>query len=190
MTKKPYPKPYRVSPSPRPGATRRRRAALSPDAPVANVPQTDHFVLLHPTHDDDHPVDAMVDRIPAIAARARHLRQLARMVQARCQDDDLFLRYEDLRLHQQTDREETYFNAGWDHGALASRAEEQVARISPAARVFRDKLQVLLTTSRLDHGMAAATMLTYVRALVVGLRPSLSRSGQRARKLQKAPRGR
>jgi hypothetical protein len=144
---------------------------------VVPPPRDDHFALLHLAY-DDHPVDSMVDGIPSIADRAGRLRRLARQVQARCKDDDLFIRYEDLRLNQQTDREELYYNAGWEHGALAGRAAEQHARLDSAARAFSDRLQVLLTTTNLRDDRAAAVMLSYARALIVSPGPSRSsRSG-------------
>jgi hypothetical protein len=155
--------------------------------PVVTAPSGDHFALLHPEY-DDHPVDAMVDRIPAISDRARRLRALARKVQARCNDDDLFIRYEDLRLNQQTDREQLYYDSGWEHGSLAGRAEEQDARLSPATLAFRDKLQVLLTTSYLRDDLAAAAMLSYARALVMGLHHPRSRADTSTRNAHRKPR--
>jgi hypothetical protein len=148
---------------------------------VVPPPRDDYFGLLHPAY-DDHPVDAMVDGIHSIADRAGRLRRLARQVQARCKDDDLFIRYEDLRLNQQTDREELYYNTGWEHGSLAGRAEEQDARLDPAAQAFRDRIQVLLTTTNLRVDLVAAVMLSYARALVVGFQPSGSQSGAPPRK--------
>jgi hypothetical protein len=187
MTKKPYPNASRVSRSSGARPPRRRGAATataSPSAgdsgarlPAAKVrrhtvrpPLSNHFALLDPG-DDDHPVDLMVDRIPTITRRARRLRSLAREVQRRLGDDALFLRHEDERLEQQVAREEVYFNCGFEHGHLASRASRH-AVMSPASKRFGDKLQALLATTDLPDLATAALMLDYVRALLIPLEPS------------------
>jgi hypothetical protein len=173
MTNKKYPKPPRMSrfprppPPPRPYATAR---PLEPPPPTVRPPSTDHFTLLHPQI-GEHPVDAMVDRIPAIAARDRRLMRLAADVQRACNDDAVFLRHEDLRLHQQTEREEIYYSTGFEHGHLAGRAASLDPRSSVAARAFHERLRVLLTTSLLAENVAAAVMLEFSRALVLKASP-------------------
>jgi hypothetical protein len=175
MTNKKYPKPLRVSRSPRPPSPPRPRTASRPPTPPPSTirpPAADHFGLLHP-ETGEHPVDAMVDHIPAIAARDRRLMRLAAKVQRSCADDALFLRHEDLRLHQQTEREEIYYSTGFEHGHLAGRAASLDARASatPAARAFHNRLQVLLTTSHQAENVAAVVMLEFSRALVLKTSP-------------------
>lgn len=144
-------------------------------------PQKDHYGLLDPG-DADHPVDVMIDGLPAIARRARRLRRLADEVQRRLADNSLFLRHEDLRLHQQTERERIYYDTGFEHGLLAGGSAASAAFKGQATKRFGNRLQVLLTTTDLPDLTAAGVMLSHVRALISMARPTSSpRASGRAR---------
>lgn len=183
MTKKPYLKAPRVSRSGGTRLPRQRRAVVRP-------PLSSHFALLDPG-DDDHPVDLMVDRLPTIARRARRVRRLADQVQRQLGDDTLFLRHEDLRLEQETEREETYYNTGFEHGHLAGRATARYAAVSPMVRKFVGKLQNLLTTTDAPDLATAVVLLGYASALLVPFgRSAEGASTTRARKHSAQNKGR
>jgi hypothetical protein len=164
MTKKPYPNAPRVS---RSSGTRPSLQRL----PEIRPPLSNHFGLLDPG-DDDHPVDLMVDRIPTIARRAQHLRRLAEQVQRRLGDDALFLQHEDLRLEQQTEREETYYNTGFQLGHLAGRAAFSDTALRPEVKTFVEKLQHLLATTAVPDLATTVVLLDHARALLCPLGPS------------------
>jgi len=182
MTKRTYRKPTRVS---RVGASPQAPPRRSPprQQPVStNPPFPRRFEALAP-EGDEHPIDVLVARMPAVATIHRRLRRASDALRKCVTDRRKFIAYEDLWTEYTVRREQRYFDAGFAHGQLAGRAESGAASIAatPAARALARQIMLTATTSQLRRDRMIAVLLELARAIVLGLRlPSRpSRRGRR-----------
>ena len=120
--------------------------------------------------DSYHPVDAIIDAIPAIAARGRRLRQMSARLAAEVKDRAAYIRYEDLRLEQQIDREELFFDAGHARGEIAGRQQsiQASAAATPNGRALARAIARAAMASELPRDQVVAVVLESARALVLG----------------------
>ena len=139
MTKKRYRKTAHVSRS-----DKRRRGRPLPD----------HYSAAQPAGSEEHPIDLLVDAIPEIAARRRKLIRMSRRRQRQAQDQRAFIAYEDARLEYFTLREQLYFNAGFERGLLAGRADSQ--EVDAGTRTFAHQLGLVVATADLPRSQVAA----------------------------------
>lgn len=119
--------------------------------------------------DSYHPVDAIIDAVPAIAARARRLRRLSDQIGKQVTDRPSYIRYEDLRLEQQIDREELFFDAGHARGEILGRQQSLEAAASRTAkgRALARAIATAALASDLPRAQAVAVVLESARALVL-----------------------
>jgi hypothetical protein len=119
--------------------------------------------------DSYHPVDAIIDAVPAIAARARRLRRLCDQIGKQVTDRSSYIRYEDLRLEQQIDREELFFDAGHARGEILGRQQSLEAAASSTAkgRALARAIATAALASELPRAHAVAVVLESARALVL-----------------------
>jgi hypothetical protein len=128
----------------------------------------DHYSAVQLPHaDKEHPVDVLIDNLPEIASRQRKLLQMARKVQSQLRDQLLFIRYVDCKTEHTALREQLYFNAGFERGLLAGRAESRAA--SADARALAHQIELLVATHDMPLPDAAAALLGVARAMVLGL---------------------
>jgi hypothetical protein len=129
---------------------------------------SDHYSAAQPpVANEEHPVDLLIGNLPEIASSRRRLAQMTKKVQSQVRDQLLFVRYVDYKTEYTTRREQLYFNAGFERGLLAGRAESHAA--SAAARAFTHQIDLLVATHDLPCLDAAAALLGVARALVMGL---------------------
>jgi hypothetical protein len=119
--------------------------------------------------DDEHPVDAVIDRIPTIARLDRKLVRLSKQVQEQSGDVEAYLSFEDLRLEQRCTREEAFFDAGHAQGRVAGIIETPTAstRFNPKAGAFSRQLRSARLTSGLSVEQFLAVLLEYARGLLL-----------------------
>lgn len=154
MTEKTYPKSTRVSRSlparaPRAYPFERRYDALKTDEP--------------------HPIDVIIDRIPAIAALDRKLLRLSKRHRSQVSDVRRFIDYEDARLDQRCVREQAFFDAGHQQGRLDGVVESlnSSVKLEPNARAFARRLEVARLSSTLATERVLAVLLELARGLVL-----------------------
>jgi hypothetical protein len=132
-------------------------------------PFPDHYSAAQPpVANEEHPVDLLIGNLPEIASSRRRLAQMTKKVQRQVPDQLLFVRYVDYKTEYTTRREQLYFDAGFERGLLAGRAESHAA--SAAARGLAHQIELLLATHDLPRPNAAAALLRVARALVMGLK--------------------
>jgi predicted phage gp36 major capsid-like protein len=115
-------------------------------------------------------VDAVVDAVPAIAARGRRLRRMSTRIAAEVKDRAGYIRYEDLRLEQQIEREELFFDAGHARGEIVGRQEshETAAAATPNGRALARAIASAALACELPRDQVVAVVLESARALVLG----------------------
>jgi hypothetical protein len=154
MTKKRYRKTARVFRS-----GKRRGRCLLPDYYSAAQP---------PGTSDEHPVDLLIDAMPEVARRRRRLVRMAGLWQRKVGDERAYIAYEDLRLEYFSLREELYFNAGFERGLLAGRAEGREADAD--TRAFAHQIGLAVATADLPQSHIAAALIDVAKAVVLGSR--------------------
>ena len=136
-------------------------------------PFPDHYSAAQPPGaSDEHPVDVLIGELPEIVSRRRKLSQMTKRVQSQVRDQALFVRYADCWTEYASLREERYFNAGFEQGLLAGRAESRAA--SATARTLAHQIRLIVATTNIPLPHVAATLLGVARAAVLGLLPPRS----------------
>ena len=108
------------------GAQKRRRREEHPkEAPPPSAPKPGRsYQDMGDEVDDVHPVDEAVQRRLDHAALRRQIRAATnRLLEALGDEQHLWLRLEELLGDYGGDREEAYFDIGYEHGRAAGRAE-------------------------------------------------------------------
>ena len=133
-----------------------------------------HYEAMVGPHDSQHPVDVAVAALPEVRdvdarARAQSLRMARADLRA---TNDAWICYDDLRLLQRSIRQERFFDAGFEHGLLAGRAEAQrlAGRAAPdgeAARTLAAVLRSAVLFAPLPRQTQVAVLLELARALVM-----------------------
>jgi len=153
MTKKRYSNARPVSRSELPSRGRypfeRRYAALQGDGP--------------------HPLDAIIDQIPAIRSLDRKLVGLSRRVQADTRDPKRYIAFEDLRLEQRALREAAFYDAGHQQGRIegAAKSADISTHVSSEGRAFARWIHIVQLASGLTPEDSVAVLLEVARGLVV-----------------------
>ncbi|MBN2575419.1 MAG: hypothetical protein JXP73_12720 [Deltaproteobacteria bacterium] len=132
------------------------------------LPFPDHFAAAQPpATNGEHPVDLLIDAIPEVASRRRKLVRMAKRWQAEARNKPAFIAYEDARLDYFVLREQLYFNAGFERGLLAGRAESRHA--DAATHAFAHQLGLAVAASDMPSPRIAAALLEVAKAVVLGL---------------------
>jgi hypothetical protein len=146
----------------------REVAAPSPAAAVRSYEDMGDEV------DDEHPVDALVERRLDHAALRRRIRAATdRLVEALDEEHDLWLRLEELLGEQRLDREAAYFDVGYEHGRAAGRAEALAERGPHGTAAYRDlaqRLREAAVNAGLPHDSATAALLEAAWAILADAR--------------------
>jgi hypothetical protein len=168
MTKKPYPKAPRVSRSGRSARSPQPRQQRSRDDQRRSYPFPRAYAALG--GDGEHPVDAIFDRLPRIAALDRKLRRLAHRYEAGVKDTAGFIAYEDARLDQRLQRQEVFFDAGHHEGRIIGLLESLSASVSGSARARElvRQFRLAIMTTVLPPDRIVAVLLELARAIVLG----------------------
>lgn len=157
MTKKRYPEPSILSRSKKSRRPFRLR---------------DHYAAAEPRDNSGpHPIDLLVDALPEIAARCRHLNKMVKMVQRTCPDQDAFIRLMDAKFDYTTRREQAFFNLGYQRGHFAGLVQSSAAT-GIADRVVRDfqhQLGLAVASAKLPKPKIAAALLDVARAAVLAV---------------------
>jgi hypothetical protein len=121
---------------------------------------------------EGHPVDDAVERRLDHAVLRRRIRAATdRLMDALGEEQDLWLRVEELLGEQRLDREAAYFDIGYEHGRAAGRAEalaDGKPRASTAYREFARRIREAAVNASLPPGQAASALLEAAWELVVG----------------------
>jgi hypothetical protein len=122
--------------------------------------------------DDVHPVDEAVQRRLDHAALRRQIRAATdRLMEALGDEQHLWLRLEELLGDYGGDREEAYFDIGYEHGRSAGRTEglaEGRPRAAPAYRDLALRVREAAVNAGLQNSLAAAALTEVAWALVLG----------------------
>lgn len=168
MTTKRYPESRDLS---RP----RRKSTRPPSATPRNRsrPFGRHFEKLDTpaSSGEEHPINAMVDRIPKVRALQRRFLGQAKRVQALCSDQGAFIALQDLRLEFAIMRERLFFDAGHHLGLVVGRAESHAASASndQLVRSFTHQVGLVAASGSLPPERLAAALLQVTRSVVLGL---------------------
>jgi hypothetical protein len=143
-------------------------ALVASHRPVRRKPFLDHYSATQPPRaSEEHPIDVLIGELPEIASRRRKLSRMEKKVQSQVHDHVFFVRYVDCKTEYTTLREQLYFNAGFERGLLAGRAESRAA--NAAARALAHQIELLVATHDMPLPDAAAALLGVARAMVLGL---------------------
>ena len=124
----------------------------------ASPPNYFRLVDEHPKG-DDHPIDVAVRRrVPQEAAQQELLR-LQRAVEAQLADRTPFTALETLRNNMRIDREEAYFNFGYEYGLADGVARASLAARSKRAKRLAREVRTLVVQAQLPPGEAVAALL-------------------------------
>jgi hypothetical protein len=132
---------------------------------------------------EGHPVDDAVERRLDHAVLRRRIRAATdRLMEALGEEQDLWLRVEELLGEQRLDREAAYFDIGYEHGRAAGRAEalaDGKPRASTAFRELARRLREAAVNASLPPGQAASALIEAAWALVLagGTGTTASRRG-------------
>ena len=140
-----------------------------------------HYQRLEPAGDEEHPVDRLVAALPEVATVDRDARRMGSHLAAHPRarlDAAGWVRYEDLRLLQRTIRQEAYFDAGWEMGAIAAvstaaapasvAAGRAGAELAGAVETLTLAVTRLTVATSLGRDRAAAVLLEIARGLILG----------------------
>jgi hypothetical protein len=167
MTKKPYPKVPRVSRSGRPSRPQPQPRPAPSDRARGSYPFPRTYAALG--GDGEHPVDAIVARLPKIATLDRRLVRLANRYQAEVKDTAGFVDYEDARLAQRLQRQEAFFDAGHHEGRITGALESVSTSVAGSARAqqLTRQLRLAIMTTVLPPNSIVAVLLELARVLVL-----------------------
>ncbi len=150
----------------------------------------DFYAEANPNGEEIHPVDAAIARrLPHRSLRRKIRAATAAMVEALGPRRDLWLKLEDLTTRYRLDREEAYFNLGYELGAAAGRTEALAASVRRGSRAQRElatQIRNITVEAELPPSIKTATLLEITWALVAG--KVLARSGRARRRCSRATR--
>jgi hypothetical protein len=133
-------------------------------------PSVGHYERLRDERVDDHPVDQIVLSFPDVAEIDRAARAAARALGARVGriDQELWMKYEDLRLAQRALHEERFFDVGFELGRLAGVAAGHEMAGLREVHDLRLHLEQAVIRTRVNRDQALWALLDVTRALVLG----------------------
>lgn len=152
-----------------PRKRKREELATGTPSPSALRPARS-YEDMNEEQDDEHPVDALVDRRLDHTVLRRRIRAATdRLVEALDEEHDLWLRLEELLGEQRLDREAAYFDVGYEHGRAVGRAEtlaEKGPHGSAAYRELAQRLREAAVNAGLPHERATAALLEAAWAIL------------------------
>jgi hypothetical protein len=129
------------------------------------------------SEDEDHPIDAAVKRRVPQEAAQKQLVRLQKEVEIQLRDRKPFIDLETLRNNLGMDREEAYFNVGYERGLA-----EGAARASPFTRSAKGKqlareVRDLAVQAQLPPGEVVAVLFECLCAALSASREASSGTG-------------
>ncbi len=158
----------------------------------AELMSRDFYAEANPTGEETHSVDAAIARrLPHKSLRRKIRAATNAMLAALGPRRDLWLKLEDLTTRYRMDREEAYFNPGYDLGAAAGRSEALAASVRCGSRAQRElaaRIRDITIETELPPPIKVATLLEAAWALVIGkdAAPSGRTRGRRASEARRA----
>lgn len=132
--------------------------------------------------EEQHPVDtAVARRLPHKALRRRTRAAGAKLLRALGDRRDLWFGFEDLASRYHTEREEAYYDFGYERGLAAGRAEGLAAVATSGSRARRDLatwVRDITAEANLPSPLKIATLLEVAWALALGLEGGRSTRGR------------
>lgn len=122
------------------------------------------FRMVEHTSEEEHPVDvAVTRRLQNEAQRHEIWRATKELMEALGERRELWLRLEVLLNDYKAEREEAYFNIGYEHGLAAGRAEilrgSAGEALVPDGLAFADRIRDLAVQANLPVGSTVAALL-------------------------------
>jgi hypothetical protein len=151
---------------------RHRRKEHTKEAPPPSAPKPGRsYEDMGDEVDDVHPVDEAVQQRLDHAALRRQIRAATdRLMEALGDEQHLWLRLEEILGDYGRDREEAYFDIGYEHGRAAGRTEglaEGRPRAAPAYRDLALRVREAAVNAGIPSDQATAALLEVAWALVV-----------------------
>ncbi len=107
---------------------------------------------------DEHPLDADVEKAPAVARVRRKLRKARALLESQIPDKRLWITHQDLQTAYGSIREDLFFNAGYIIGLVAGGSEPHLS--PPARRLAREVRTVALMAKLPTRDILAALQET------------------------------
>lgn len=124
--------------------------------------------------EEEHPIDVAVERRLDHGDLRRQIRAATdHLMEALGDEAHLWLRLEELLAEYRHDREEAYFDIGYEHSRAAGRAEglaEGRVRAAPGYRSLAQRVREAAVNSDLPPDQATAALIEAAWALVLGPR--------------------
>jgi hypothetical protein len=130
--------------------------------------RTSYFHRMERQGDDAHPIDLAVRRrVPQTAAQKRLVQLQARVRELLGNDADTFGELEMLLIDIRMEREQAYFDLGYEHGLAAGAVRQRrAARDSEARQLARD-VRERVVQAQLPLGRAALGLLECLREVLL-----------------------
>lgn len=127
-----------------------------------------HFQRMEHEAEEGHPIDLVVEkRVQHRAARKRLIDLQNKILQRLGDDKKPFFALEELRMHVSAEREEAYFDVGYEHGLADALATERRgrARLSAEAGQLATEFRERIVQSQVPTRDALLALLECVWAV-------------------------
>jgi hypothetical protein len=112
---------------------------------------------------DEHPIDAAVEEVPAVARIRRKLHKARELVEQQISDRRLWVIQQDLESAYRSIREDLYFDVGYTFGLVTGRSEP---RLSRAARHLAREIRTAALLAKLPPTDTLAALQETTRAIL------------------------
>jgi len=140
----------------------------------------DHFGAIHRSAEEEHPVDAAVEQRLQHQAVRKQLIRLQNQILERLDDKQPFFDLEDLRNSMSGEREQAYFDLGYEHGIADQRARARRGIEKPMA--LAEEIRERLVHTRVPPRQAALGLLECLWVVILGAGDEFARKEGPAQK--------
>jgi hypothetical protein len=112
---------------------------------------------------DEHPIDAAVEKAPAVARARQKLRKARGLLERQISDRRLWIEHQDLQTAYGSIREDLYFNVGYTFGLVAGRSEPH---LSQQARRLAKEVRTAVLMAELPTKDIVAALQETTRAIL------------------------
>lgn len=116
--------------------------------------------------DDDHPIDVAVKRRVHHETAHKQLVRLQKEVEIQLRDRKPFIDLETLRNNLEIDKQEAYFNVGYEHGLAEGIARANPFTCSEKGKQLARDVRALAVQAQLDPGEVLSALLECLGAVV------------------------
>ena len=119
----------------------------------------------------EHPADVIIDSLPEIVRFQARLSRLSENLRKSVQNRKAFIEYVDARGLYQSLRENLFYSAGFEHGLLAARQDNLVARMAsdPVARQLLAEINQVTLATELPRNRVVMLLLEAAWAMIYGI---------------------